>query len=120
MRKKKARIEIEEKNDVELGAFLKRQRMLRGIRQKEAAKVLNITTQALYDYEKGRQSVPSGRLKHYAQYLKISLNDYFENEDFKEHKRITLRCQRLIELFCKLPETGQKYIMSLLSGEKWK
>jgi len=66
-----------------LGNKLKIRRLALGLTQTKVAKAINVTFQQIQKYEKGTNGVSSIRLLQLANYLKVSVNYFFE--DFPEY-----------------------------------
>ena len=74
---------MESQFNVHLGSKLKLRRLALGLTQTKVAKAINVTFQQIQKYEKGTNGVSSIRLLQISNYLKISINYFFE--DFNEY-----------------------------------
>ena len=74
---------MEENFNKHLGSKLKLRRLALGLTQTKVAKAINVTFQQIQKYEKGTNGVSSIRLLQLANYLKVSVNYFFE--DFTEY-----------------------------------
>jgi len=74
---------MEENFNKHLGNKLKLRRLALGLTQTKVAKAINVTFQQIQKYEKGSNGVSSTRLLQLANYLKVSVNYFFE--DFSEY-----------------------------------
>jgi len=66
-----------------LGNKLKLRRLALGLTQTKVAKAINVTFQQIQKYEKGTNGVSSIRLLQLSNYLKVSINFFFE--DYSEY-----------------------------------
>ena len=66
-----------------LGNKLKLRRLALGLTQTKVANAINVTFQQIQKYEKGTNGVSSIRLLQLSNYLKVSINYFFE--DFSEY-----------------------------------
>ena len=66
-----------------LGNKLKLRRLALGLTQTKVAKAINVTFQQIQKYEKGTNGVSSIRLLQLSNYLKVSINYFFE--DYEEY-----------------------------------
>ena len=66
-----------------LGNKLKLRRLALGLTQTKVAKAINVTFQQIQKYEKGTNGVSSIRLLQLSNYLKVSINYFFE--DYSEY-----------------------------------
>jgi len=74
---------MESQFNVHLGSKLKLRRLALGLTQTKVAKAINVTFQQIQKYEKGTNGVSSIRLLQISNYLKVSINYFFE--DFNEY-----------------------------------
>ena len=74
---------MEENFNQHLGNKLKLRRLALGLTQTKVAKAINVTFQQIQKYEKGTNGVSSIRLLQLSNYLKVSINYFFE--DFSEY-----------------------------------
>ena len=74
---------MEENFNKHLGKKLKLRRLALGLTQTKVAKAINVTFQQIQKYEKGTNGVSSIRLLQLANYLKVSVNYFFE--DFSQY-----------------------------------
>ena len=74
---------MEDNFNKHLGNKLKLRRLALGLTQTKVAKAINVTFQQIQKYEKGTNGVSSIRLLQLANYLKVSVNYFFE--DFSEY-----------------------------------
>jgi len=74
---------MEDNFNKHLGNKLKLRRLALGLTQTKVAKAINVTFQQIQKYEKGTNGVSSVRLLQIANYLKVSVNYFFE--DFSEY-----------------------------------
>ena len=74
---------MEENFNKHLGSKLKLRRLALGLTQTKVAKAINVTFQQIQKYEKGTNGVSSIRLLQLANYLKVTVNYFFE--DFSEY-----------------------------------
>ena len=74
---------MEENFNKHLGRKLKLRRLALGLTQTKVAKAINVTFQQIQKYEKGTNGVSSTRLLQISNYLKVSINYFFE--DFSEY-----------------------------------
>ena len=74
---------MEDNFNKHLGNKLKLRRLALGITQTKVAKAINVTFQQIQKYEKGTNGVSSIRLLQLANFLKVSVNYFFE--DFSEY-----------------------------------
>tara|TARA_B110000967_G_C18773726_1_gene504433 strand:- start:88 stop:459 length:372 start_codon:yes stop_codon:yes gene_type:complete len=74
---------MEENFNKHLGNKLKLRRLALGLTQTKVAKAINVTFQQIQKYEKGTNGVSSIRLLQLANYLKVSVNYFFE--DFSQY-----------------------------------
>ena len=66
-----------------LGKKLKLRRLALGLTQTKVAKAINVTFQQIQKYEKGTNGVSSIRLLQLSNFLKVSINYFFE--DYSEY-----------------------------------
>ena len=62
-----------------LGSKLKLRRLALGLTQTKVANAINVTFQQIQKYEKGTNGVSSIRLLQLSNYLKVSINYFFED-----------------------------------------
>ena len=74
---------MEENFNKHLGSKLKLRRLALGLTQTKVAKAINVTFQQIQKYEKGTNGVSSIRLLQLSNYLKVSIDYFFE--DFSEY-----------------------------------
>ena len=74
---------MDENFNKHLGNKLKLRRLALGLTQTKVAKAINVTFQQIQKYEKGTNGVSSNRLLQLSNYLKVSINYFFE--DFSEY-----------------------------------
>ncbi len=74
---------MEDNFNKHLGNKLKLRRLALGLTQTKVAKAINVTFQQIQKYEKGTNGVSSIRLLQLANYLKVSVNYFFE--DYSEY-----------------------------------
>jgi|TARA_B110001452_G_scaffold25846_1_gene20317 transcriptional regulator with XRE-family HTH domain len=74
---------MEDNFNKHLGSKLKLRRLALGLTQTKVAKAINVTFQQIQKYEKGTNGVSSIRLLQLANFLKVSVNYFFE--DFSEY-----------------------------------
>ena len=74
---------MDENFNKHLGNKLKLRRLALGLTQTKVAKAINVTFQQIQKYEKGTNGVSSIRLLQLANYLKVSVNYFFE--DFSQY-----------------------------------
>jgi len=74
---------MEDNFNKHLGYKLKLRRLALGLTQTKVAKAINVTFQQIQKYEKGTNGVSSIRLLQLANYLKVSVNYFFE--DFSQY-----------------------------------
>ena len=74
---------MEENFNKHLGNKLKMRRLSLGLTQTKVAKAINVTFQQIQKYEKGTNGVSSIRLLQLSNYLKVSIDYFFE--DFSEY-----------------------------------
>jgi transcriptional regulator with XRE-family HTH domain len=100
---------MEENFNKHLGNKLKLRRLALGLTQTKVAKAIKVTFQQIQKYEKGTNGVSSIRLLQLANYLKVSVNYFFE--DFSEYlinleksqeNNITINYNFLVKLYSEL------------------
>ena len=74
---------MEDNFNKHLGNKLKLRRLALGLTQTKVAKAISVTFQQIQKYEKGTNGVSSIRLLQLANYLKVSVNYFYE--DFSEY-----------------------------------
>ena len=74
---------MEDNFNKHLGSKLKLRRLALGLTQTKVAKAINVTFQQIQKYEKGTNGVSSIRLLQLANFLKVTVNYFFE--DFSEY-----------------------------------
>ena len=74
---------MEENFNKHLGNKLKLRRLSLGLTQTKVAKAISVTFQQIQKYEKGTNGVSSIRLLQLANFLKVSVNYFFE--DYSEY-----------------------------------
>ena len=74
---------MEDNFNKHLGNKLKLRRLALGLTQTKVANAINVTFQQIQKYEKGTNGVSSIRLLQLSNYLKVSINYFFE--DFSEY-----------------------------------
>ena len=70
---------MEENFNKHLGNKLKMRRLALGLTQTKVAKAINVTFQQIQKYEKGTNGVSSIRLLQLSNYLKVSIDYFFED-----------------------------------------
>ena len=74
---------MEQNFNQHLGSKLRMRRLALGLTQTKVAQAINVTFQQIQKYEKGTNGVSSIRLLQLSNYLKVSINYFFE--DFSEY-----------------------------------
>ena len=107
-----------------LGSKLRMRRLALGLTQTKVAQAINVTFQQIQKYEKGTNGVSSIRLLQLANYLKVSVNYFFE--DFSEYLinlekskegHMNVNYNFLTKLYAELnPEQKIKFTKSLQLG----
>ena len=115
---------MEDNFNKHLGNKLKLRRLALGLTQTKVAKAINVTFQQIQKYEKGTNGVSSIRLLQLANYLKVSVNYFFE--DFSEYlinlekskeEHMNVNYNFLTKLYAELnPEQKIKFTKSLQLG----
>ena len=92
-----------------LGNKLKLRRLALGLTQTKVAKAINVTFQQIQKYEKGTNGVSSIRLLQLSNYLKVSINYFFEdyseyliNLDKSKQGHININYNFIVKLYSEL------------------
>ena len=100
---------MEDNFNKHLGNKLKLRRLALGLTQTKVAKAINVTFQQIQKYEKGTNGVSSIRLLQLSNYLKVSINYFFEdyseyliNLDKSKQGHININYNFIVKLYSEL------------------
>ena len=104
-----------------LGNKLKLRRLALGLTQTKVANAINVTFQQIQKYEKGTNGVSSIRLLQLSNYLKVSINYFFEdfseyviNSEKAQQSHMNINYNFLIKLYSELnPDQKLKFEKNL-------
>ena len=107
-----------------LGNKLKMRRLSLGLTQTKVAKAINVTFQQIQKYEKGTNGVSSTRLLQLSNYLKVSINYFFEDyadyisksNDQKTKDYVSVNYNFLAKLYSELTAEQQSKFQKILSN----
>ena len=114
---------MEKDFNTHLGSKLKMRRLALGLTQTKVAKAINVTFQQIQKYEKGINGVSSLRLLQLSNYLKVSINYFFD--DYKQYSdnlnkegidHISINYNFLVKIYSELSIEQKNKLQKLLSS----